>query len=84
MKINLYDSVLDGLDELIGEVSGSISMEFKGANPFDKEPVSNDELLLKYNMLTDENKQELIDTHGFDDFSEMTTSMEQIKQRRMG
>tara|TARA_R100001530_G_scaffold115912_2_gene82917 strand:+ start:898 stop:1146 length:249 start_codon:yes stop_codon:yes gene_type:complete len=81
MKINLYDSVLDGLDELIDEVSGSISMEFKGANPFDKEPVPPADLLAKYNTLTFGNKQDLLQNHGSNAFNELVQNMENLKRR---
>lgn len=54
MKQNIYDGALEGIGEIIEEVSDSIAAEFKGANPFDKEPISNKERLLQYSEFTPE------------------------------
>ena len=82
MKENLYDLALAGIGEIIEEVSESISKEFKGANPFDKEPISNDEMLLQYNMLTPDKMNELIQTHGREAVNQMIMEMETLKGKR--
>ena len=66
MKTNLYDNILEGLTEMIEEVSDSISKEFKGVNPFDKEPVSKKQALFDFSQLGPEVQQALRDNLGED------------------
>ena len=76
VKSNFFDDVLFGVTEIIGAVSDGIAGEFKGTNPFDKEPISRDEMRLEYNMMSDEQKMEMAQTYGlnaidlFDSFEE--------------
>ena len=79
---SIYDAALKGIGDIIEEVSDSIAIEFKGKKPFDKEPVSNEEMLYHYNQLTPEQMDNLIQTKGRDAVNEMIYKMEQLKQRR--
>ena len=53
MGKTLFEEALDGVVGIVNEVSESFSKEFKGTNPFDKEPVSDEESLYKYNTMTE-------------------------------
>ncbi len=84
MKQNMYDNVLLRVNDIIDKVSGSIASKFEKTNPFDKEPVPNDEFLVHFDSLTPENKMELIQAHGYDAFLELQNKAEQIRRRRNG
>lgn len=81
-KDNIYDGALKGILEIIEDVSDSISIEFKGVNPFDKEKISNDDMLLEYGMRGYEIFKELADTKGLDVAVKYRDDMEAMKQRR--
>lgn len=81
-KDNIYDGALKGILEIIEDVSDSISTEFKGVNPFDKEKISNDDMLLEYGMRGYEIFKELADTKGLDVAVKYRDDMEAMKQRR--
>jgi len=83
MKKNIYDSALDGVSEIIEAVSESISKEFKGANPFDKEPISDDEMLNEYNTMTPEILSERITREGEEATNEYIRRMEELKGRKL-
>lgn len=85
---NFYDSVLDGVFELVEAVSGGISSEFKGANPFDKEKVSKEEMLLEYDQMGQsysDGDTTLYDTKmsqlGEDGMNRYIQDMEQLKAK---
>ena len=59
-----------------------MTREFKGANPFDKEPVSDDELLGRYGSMTPEDMDELIQTEGYENVEKMIGMMEDLKRRK--
>ena len=70
MGNNLYDGVLDGITEIIEDVSDSISMEFKGTNPFDTQPVDKRQALFDITQLDPEVQSALSQNLGsvFDDY----------------
>ena len=82
MKKNRYDRINDKILNRIERVSARMTREFKGANPFDKEPVSKEEILYYYNQLTPEKMNELIQTHGRDTVNQMIAEMEGLKRRK--
>ena len=57
MKENRYDRVVSNITERMGRVNQKISTEFKGRNPFDKEPKSPEDMVAEYLNMTPENKQ---------------------------
>lgn len=81
MGKTLFEEALDGVVEVVNEVSDSFTKEFKGTNPFDKEPVSEEEALRKYNATTTEQFDELVQTHGVDAMSEYVNKMEELNRR---
>lgn len=85
-KTNMYDSVLSGILEVVEDVSSEISLEFKGANPFDKEPISDEEMLLEYNTQGEKVFNQIANTKGLpagkDYIREMETLKMKIEQRR--
>ncbi len=57
IKDGIYNSALDSITQIIEQVSDSIADEFKKTRPFDKQPVSNEELILNYQKITPEIEQ---------------------------
>lgn len=49
MKDNIYDIAMEKASKRINNALDKINKDFKGVKPFDKEPVSNDDMLLNYN-----------------------------------
>lgn len=82
MKENIYDLALEGISEIIEEVSESISREFKGTKPFDKEAISDEEMLYDYNTRGFEIFSQLADSQGLAQAVEYRDKMEEIKLKR--
>ena len=82
MKKNIYDEALAGVSNVIEEVSSSIGSEFKNTNPFDKEPVSNDESLYFYENMAELDLRYLVMTYGEEAVNQRFYEMEQLKKRR--
>lgn len=84
MKLNLYDEALSGIGEIIELVSESISKEFRGTNPFDKEPMSNEEMLLEYDQMTPQILQQRVQRDGAEATNIYIGKMEGLKQKFAG
>ena len=48
MRKNRYDRIMDKMLNRIERVTDKMSADMKGTNPFDKEKMSRDDLLLEY------------------------------------
>lgn len=81
-KVNLYDDVLKGVNEVVGEVSNSIVEEFKGTNKFDKEPIPDETLEYVYDHMTDQDIGYVIQFYGEDALRQLSRDVNQYKQRR--
>jgi len=64
VKENFYDSVLSGILGIIDGISDGVSEEFKGTNPFDKEPVDRKQALFNWSNLDPEVQNQLRQTMG--------------------
>ena len=84
MKENLYDVAMSGIGEVIEAVSDSIASEFKGKNPFDKEPISNEDLLYDYNTRGFEIFSQIANTEGIEAAIAYRDKLENLKQKKMG
>ena len=82
MKSNLYDEALNGVEDIVGQVSDSISKELKNTKPFDKKQISNDELLYYYTTLTPDDMDYLMSKYDRDTINDFIFDMEQVKSRR--
>lgn len=82
MKKNLYDDALSGVSEIVELVSGAVAKEFKGAKPFDKEPVSEEQQLSEYMALTPETMDERLQRDGLEATNAYIEQMEELKRRR--
>ena len=84
MKNNLYEDALDGVEDVVNEVSQGIADEFKKAKPFDKEPIPNDQLLQAYVNLTPQDMQMFMQKYPKDVLEDFIFDMEDLKDRRLG
>ncbi len=81
MKQNFMDIVTDELKKRIGAVAEEAREQFKGTNPYRKEPVPKKDLLEMYDSIqTPEQMQQLIQTHGADKMNEFIRQMETLRQ----
>lgn len=81
MKENPYDRVVTKTQKRIESVSDRIARNFKGTNPFDKEPVSTTDMLTSYEMLLPEDIQYLISEHGRDKVNDFIGEMETLRTK---
>jgi len=84
MKPNIADIVVDKLHERRRMLQFKLADKYKSTKPFRMEPISNEEMLLQYNMLTPEKMATLIDNYGRDAVNELVFTMEKMKQKKMG
>ena len=82
MQPNLYDSVLEQTLARIQKATDRIGQDFKNVKPFDKEPISKDELLYYFKDLSLEDMNYLVQTHGREAMNEFISEMEEYKRRR--
>jgi hypothetical protein len=84
MKSNMYDNVLSKTDTWITNVSNRIGKEFKSAQPFDKQKISNEQLFQAYQQLTPEDMQMLLTKHPRDVINSLIFDMEQYRRQSNG
>lgn len=84
MSKNLFDSVLDGIEEMVSEVTGSLEKEFKGSNPFDKEAMSDEDQLYMFETDGENAFRQIADTQGIEEAVGWTQKMEQIRSKYNG
>ena len=63
-------------------ITNKMADEHKGTNPFDKEPVSNDDLLMEYETKGFETFSQIANEQGLDAGIAYRDKMEQLKARR--
>lgn len=82
MKRNRFDRINDRMLARIERVTDRMTREFKDTNPFDKELVSDDEKIQRYDNTTQEQWMGLMTTHTPADVEEYKNSMEDLKRRK--
>ena len=80
MKETISDKVVDRLHKRRDMVQNALEKQYKKTKPFRMEPVSEKEMLIYYNMLSNEDMQFLVDKHGNDAINEMIYKYEKMKQ----
>ena len=81
-KEHIGDLVIDELMRIRGQVKNLLRKEYKSVRPLRMEPVSNDELLRRYDSLTQEQWGEIMRTQDPADIDEYRNKMENLKIRR--
>jgi len=84
MGKSIFDSALEGIGEIIEELTGSLSKEFKGADPFDREKVSDEEQIYQYETKGYDMFKQIADAKGLEAAVMWRGDMEQLKARRQG
>ena len=64
VRKNRYDRIMDLMMTRIERVSDRMALEFKGTNPFDKEPVDKKQALFNWSTLDPEVQNQLRQTMG--------------------
>lgn len=82
MKANIHDRVVDKLLDRNKRVRVKLKENYAKTKPFRQEPISNDEMLVYYNMLGSEDINYLIQKHGREAVNEMIYEFETMKPRR--
>ena len=82
MKENIYDRALEKVLLRIDKATDRIAFQFKGVQPFNKEPVDKKELLRSYESLSTSDMVKLIERHGVEKVGDFIKDMETTKQRR--
>ncbi len=82
MEENLLDIVVDELVERQRMVKEELRRRFKRTKPFRMTPVSNDEMLLEYDMMTPEKMNERVARDGEFAVNQYIMEMEQLKKKR--
>ena len=82
MDRNIYDRVLERMDDIISKASLNISEKFKGSNPFDKQKIPMEEQIYEYKTMDDASLREKIDKYGIDEVERWMEKVEQAMQRR--
>ncbi len=80
---SILDLVVDELRVRQGLLRGELSKRFKRTKPFRTEPISEDEMLLRYETMTTEDMEQLISTDGEEAVGEMIQQMEILKRRKI-
>ncbi len=82
MKKGLHNRVLEIMMESVELATDKLTEATKGTQPFDKEPISNDELLLEYETNGYETFSKIASEQGLEVGIAYRDKMEQLKQRR--
>jgi len=77
--MNRFDKINDRILTRIERVTDKWAKDFKGTTPFDKEPVSDKELIERYDGMTPEQWAELQMTHNPEDLENYRNKMENLK-----
>ena len=80
--LSILDETVDILIERQRAVKTELRSRFKKTRPFRMEPVSDDELMQKYDAMTSEQWRELMTTYSSEDIEDYRNKMETLKIRR--
>ena len=81
-KENIGDLVIDELLRRRGLVKALLQKDYKSVKPLRMEPVSNDELIQRYDSMTQEQWMELMTTQSPEEIENYRNKMENLKMRR--
>ena len=79
---SILDETVDILVERQRWTKEELRKRFKRTRPFRMEPVSDNEMIQKYDNMTQEQWVELMNTHPQDEVEDYKNSMENLKIRR--
>ena len=82
MKDNMYDEILEGVEEIVEEVSDDFVKTFKGVIPFDKTPISSGDILKKHEMLSLEERDEMNRMYGPERMVQFDSMIQNLNRRR--
>jgi len=82
VKDNMFNEVLGGVNEVVGEASNLIAEEFKGTNRFDKEPIPPETLEYVYDHMADQDIEYALERYGEDTLRRFSRDVNRYKQRR--
>ena len=82
MRENRYGRIQTIMLNRIERVTNKMAGEFKGTAPFDKDPVSNDDLLMEYETKGFETFSQIANEQGLDAGIAYRDKMEELKTRR--
>ena len=82
MKENPFDRIEAKALHRVEKATDRIAKNFKGTNPFDKEPINDRDIIDSVDMLTPQDLQELIEDHGYEQVNEFLGSVEALKAKR--
>lgn len=83
MKENIGDKIVYRILKRKETVTARILEQYKGVKPFRKLPISDDESLIQYNMMTPQDLDKMIQTDGVEKTNSYIRDMEALKARRM-
>ncbi len=81
LRKNRYDNIVDKMFTRIERVTDKMAKDFSGTNPFDKEPMSNAEMLQEYNINGYNVFKQIADTKGLSEAIKYRDKMERLKLR---
>ena len=81
-KENKGDLVIDEMARRLRLARGVIQRDYRGTKPLRMEPVSNDELIQRYDNMTQEQWLELMSTRSPEEIEAYRNNMENLKMRR--
>ncbi len=76
MKISIQDEVVNRLHKMRLLVDQKLKEQYKGVNPYRKEPIPKNELKQVYDSLTPEEMDDLVSQHGRNNINEFIRKME--------
>ena len=82
MKLTIQEMAQDELARRRDLVRSALAEQFKGRKPYRQDPVSNEERLVWYNDLNQDDVMYLVEKHGRDAVNQEIMGCEQIKKRR--
>ena len=80
---SIWDLTVDILVDRQKDTRVELKKRFKKTRPFRTEPISDDELIQKYDAMTQEQWMELMTTHNPADVEEYKNTMENLKIKKM-
>ncbi len=83
METNMYDDVGKRVQEFMGATVDRIAQNFKKTNPYNKEPVSNDELIYGFDTRGFEIFENIANTEGLPQAILYRDKMMKLKQGRV-
>ncbi len=81
-ELSILDETVNILVERQRDVKEELRKRFKKTKPFQMEPVSDNEMIRRYDSMTQENWIELMSTHPQEEVEDYRNKMEDLKRRK--